>query len=1333
MRKVAYSAALLAFLATSASSYAKGPANFDIRAGAATRDGRQVTAAAPRLGAAVASLDAQRGAPSLLWAVGPQPALTVVDPGDAARAHLARLATLYRLTPAALDSAEVVAVHDSGRGGIVVTLRQRLGGLEVYGSDARVLMTRNLELVAISGGLHPAATPLGKPGSRTFALPATAALATAFGDLTGATIAPSALLSLKTASGAGGYERFALAAAAAKSSGRVFSDPARAKAVYHALPSGIVPAWLIELYVGEPTSAESDYYRYVIAADDGRLLARENLTAYDAFDYRVWADASGSFTPLDGPQADYTPHPTGTPDGSVPAYIAPVLVSMEAFNGPADPWLAASATETNGNNVDAYTDHSGPDGYSPGDLRAVTTSLQTFDYVYDTALEPLATQEQMLGATTQLFYVNNWLHDWFYDSGFDEAAGNAQLDNFGRGGEEGDPLHAEAQDGALSGSRNNANMSTPADGASPRMQMYLWTGPDTRSLDVQPLNLSLVTGRSDFGPQSFDVTADLVLADDGTGTSTDACEPLVNNVSGRIVLIDRGICTFVLKTQNAEAAGALGVVIANNIPGDAPFTMTGNPDPGIPAMMISFEDGADLKTELGNGTLTVHMQRDLQVERDGTIDNMIIAHEWGHYLHHRLIRGGTQQVGAVSEGWGDFVALYMALRQGDDLGGTFAAATYSTANMGDAGYYGIRRYPYSIDQTKNGLSFRHISDGEALPQVDTNPKGASNSEVHNAGEIWASMLFEGYVALLQQTQLPNPPYDFAEAQRRMADYVVAGLKLTPNDATFTEARDGILAAAVASDLDDAVLLAQAFAQRGAGSCAESPPRFSNDLVGVVESFVVAPKVDVGTIGVSDGQPSCDSDGYLDGGESGQVLVQVHNGGFGTLSGAQVTVTSNTAGVSFPNGNTVTVPDIVLLSSGVAAIDIALDDTFTDVSILDLDVGVTAADACVATTSAQASALIHADELLASATVETVESSTEVWSKTGDVVSDEVWERLALAADDHVWHGLDFGSISDTQLESPDLLVSATDPFIVTFDHVHDFEVSNNTLWDGGVIEISEDGGGSWTDVSNWIDPGYTGQLTNQASNPLSDQLAYAGQNASYPDPDTVTLDFGTVFAGQTVRLRFRIGTDEAVGAEGWFIDNIAFSGIDNTPFGEIVAHQGICPEPPVADAGPDQTVYGGDQVLLDASGSYDPDGEPLTFVWSQTGGSPTVALTPDPTGTAGFVAPVLDQDVTLTFLVQVTAAGDTATDEVDILVLTESGSGGGGTGGGGTGGSGAGATGGGSTTGGHGGAGGEEIPPLQLEDGSCGCTVVGERRQPTWGWLGSLALLGATIGRRRRR
>ena len=75
---------------------------------------------------------------------------------------------------------------------------------------------------------------------------------------------------------------------------------------------------------------------------------------------------------------------------------------------------------------------------------------------------------------TNLFYWNNIIHDVQYNYGFDEAAGNFQLNNYGRGGAGNDPVRAEAQDGA---GTNNANFGTPADGSRPRMQMFIWTAP----------------------------------------------------------------------------------------------------------------------------------------------------------------------------------------------------------------------------------------------------------------------------------------------------------------------------------------------------------------------------------------------------------------------------------------------------------------------------------------------------------------------------------------------------------------------------------------------------------------------------------------------------------------------------------------------------------------------------------------------------------------------------------------------------------------------------------------------------------------------------------------
>src|SRR5690606_34917901 len=123
---------------------------------------------------------------------------------------------------------------------------------------------------------------------------------------------------------------------------------------------------------------------------------------------------------------------------------------------------------------------------------------------------------------------------------------------------------------------------------------------------------------------------------------------------------------------------------------------------------------------------TAHMTGETGPERDGTLDNMIVAHEWGHYIHHRLVDCGGKMCGAMSEGWGDWFGLHMVLREGDDLDGSYAGALYAASNP----YFGIRRVPYSVSPAINALSFRHVSDGEPLPQSHPMKYGGINSEVH---------------------------------------------------------------------------------------------------------------------------------------------------------------------------------------------------------------------------------------------------------------------------------------------------------------------------------------------------------------------------------------------------------------------------------------------------------------------------------------------------------------------------------------------------------------------------------------------------------------------------
>ena len=117
-------------------------------------------------------------------------------------------------------------------------------------------------------------------------------------------------------------------------------------------------------------------------------------------------------------------------------------------------------------------------------------------------------------------------------------------------------------------------------------------------------------GQASFGPplNQTGITADIVLANDGVGVTTNGCEPIVNVVAGKIVIIDRGGCTFVTKVKNAQNAGAIGVIVADSVAGCPPAGLGGtDPTISIPSVRVTQADGTKLKSNLAglHGSLLV--------------------------------------------------------------------------------------------------------------------------------------------------------------------------------------------------------------------------------------------------------------------------------------------------------------------------------------------------------------------------------------------------------------------------------------------------------------------------------------------------------------------------------------------------------------------------------------------------------------------------------------------------------------------------------------------------------------------------------------------------------
>lgn len=581
-----------------------------------------------------------------------------------------------------------------------------------------------------------------------------------------------------------------------------------------------------------PHKGTSNYWNVYVDAKSGAILHKDDLNISCTF-----FDAAYGRDAFIGPQ-NHHGHDHSTHTANATAFLAPDAATYNVYKFPIEapsfggrslvinPYIATSSPEgwhfdgttrytvTRGNNVHAYDDVANQNG--PGNTADGGVS-RNFDFPHN-EMKPAFFNKN--AAITNLFYANNMVHDIFYKFGFTETARNFQQTNFNLGGVGNDYVNAEAQDG---GGTNNANFATPADGSKPRMQMYLWNpryrpymfyNTPTDAVDRTP-----AIAKANFGP-GLDIL--WVMGDVQLSPVLDGCTPLpANSLTGKIGLVERSTtCGFTVKVKNLQEAGATAAIVYNGPTSGGLVTMGGtDPTINIPSVLIDNQEGEYIKSKLAAGTtvnVTLKDDPSQYAYTDGSFDNGVIVHEYGHGISNRNTGNGygclssSNSKEQMGEGWSDFFALMLTNQPGDTSATARGMATY-VSNQPTTGS-GIRPAKYSPNFAVNPYDYgdtngmQYLSNGVYVPHV------------HSIGFVFASILWDlhwkyaekyGYASDVAA----NP----ASGSARVLQLVMDGLKLQECSPTFVSGRDAILAAEMATTNGaDRCMIWQTFAKRGVG-------------------------------------------------------------------------------------------------------------------------------------------------------------------------------------------------------------------------------------------------------------------------------------------------------------------------------------------------------------------------------------------------------------------------------------------------------------------------------------------------------------------------------------
>ncbi|MGI4834518.1 MAG: M36 family metallopeptidase [Janthinobacterium lividum] len=811
-----------------------------------------------------------------------------------ALAGFATKAKAQGLTAADVSNPVVTGSYADANGLTHTYLRQRVNGLAVFNATGAVHTNAAGKVVLATQDFVPNAAA--KAGAATPALTPEQAVTAASVPL--GLPRPVGLRTLVEARVADGI---------VFNNGGISEENIPVQLMYEAVDGQLVLVWSVTI----ATLDQQHYWNARVDAQTGRLVGKTDYVVSEQSTFRQHTTTAVArqqralaFNMAAAPSSPPAPSPLGVtaansltvvpvpyenpvvhPREVVPLSVANPLYSpygwqVEEGKAPsgffADSYSLLSSGKylTRGNNVAAYDDYGNAASTSPNLANAAASpdggSTLNFDFPFN---QLLGSREpgNLAAGITNLFYWNNMLHDVMMAHGFNEVAGNFQYKNITGQGLGNDFVRAESQDGS---GRNNANFSAPVDGSSGRMQMYLFDNPPLNALAVT--GSSAVAGTYLFATVAFGPTltkkplaGKLVLVNDGVsadGGDHGCATPFTNaaDVSGNIAFIQRGGCPqltglsprvnnqFAPKVRRAQANGATGVIVFDSLatPGLTSFGGTDTVGIRIPAIFISGADGFKLRDAIRAGS-ALNVAATLGPDFDGSFDNGVVSHEFGHGITNRLTGGpanssclnnatGNQTMG---EGWSDFFGLWMTTHPGDIGSTPRYVATYDNAQSVATGP-GFRHQPYTTDITKNTYTYAQL--GTAAGKY---------SETHDVGEVWCTVLWDLNWQFVYKYGYNADFFSATGGNNKMLQLVLDGCKLQVCNPGFLDGRDALLRAdTLTNRAANADLIWAVFARRGMGYSAVQGPRTNGVPVvnGSMQAFDVPPTAHAITLSTHNG-------------------------------------------------------------------------------------------------------------------------------------------------------------------------------------------------------------------------------------------------------------------------------------------------------------------------------------------------------------------------------------------------------------------------------------------------------------------------------------------------